>query len=93
MLQVLITFAAGCLGFVLARTFVRRRLRFVDAVHSPMAPVIAGVAAAALALPASILPFITLATAIVFGVGTGLGTASGSRALRQGQSGHQRLTP
>lgn len=93
MLQVLITLAAGLLGFVLARGFVRRRLRFVDAVHSPFAPIVAGLAAAAVALPASLLPFITLATAVVFGIGTGLGTASGSRALRQGHTGHQRLTP
>jgi hypothetical protein len=54
---------------------------------------VAGLAAAAVALPASLLPFITLATAVVFGIGTGLGTASGSRALRQGQTNHQRLTP
>jgi len=93
MLQVLITLAAGCLGFILARSFVRRRLRFVDAVHSPMAPVLAGVAAATLAVPASVLPFITLVTAVVFGIGTGLGTASGSRALRHGQTNHQRLPP
>ncbi|HKH84795.1 MAG TPA: hypothetical protein VKA25_13985 [Gemmatimonadales bacterium] len=93
MLQVLITFAAGLLGFVLARGFVRRRLRFVDAVHSPFAPIVAGLAAAVVALPASLLPFITLATAAVFGIGTGLGTASGSRALRQGQTNHQRLAP
>ena len=93
MLQLLITLAAGLLGFVLARGFVRRRLRFVDAVHSPFAPIVAGLAAAAVALPASLLPFITLATAVVFGIGTGLGTASGSRALRQGQANHQRLTP
>ena len=84
MLQLLITLAAGLLGFVLARGFVRRRLRFVDAVHSPFAPIVAGLAAAAVALPASLLPFVTLATAAVFGIGTGLGTASGSRALRQG---------
>jgi len=93
MLQLLITLAAGLLGFVLARSFVRRRLRFVDAVHSPFAPIVAGLAAAAVALPASLLPFVTLATAAVFGIGTGLGTASGSRALRQGDNQHQRLTP
>src|SRR5918995_3195628 len=42
MLQLLITLAAGVLGFVLTRSFVRRRLRFVDAVHSPIAPIVAG---------------------------------------------------
>lgn len=93
MLQLLVTFAAGVLGFAWARTFVRRRLRFVDAVHSPLAPVIAGFAAAALAWPAVLLPFVTLMTVIVFGIGTGAGTASGSRALRHEEGNRRRLTP
>jgi hypothetical protein len=93
MLQLLITLAAGYLGFILARTFVRRKLRFVDAVHSPMAPIIAGLAAAAVAWPAAILPFVTVTTAIVFGLGTGAGTASGARALRHDTGDHRRLAP
>ena len=93
MLQLLITFAAGFIGFVFARGFVRRRLRFVDAVHSPMAPIVAGAVAAAAALPAAALPFVTFTTAIVFGIGTGFGTASGSRAVRQTTGDHRRLTP
>jgi hypothetical protein len=92
MLQTLITLAAGVLGFVLARNFVSRRLRFVDAVQSPIAPIIAGCAAAAVAWPASILPFVTFMTAIVFGIGTGAGTASGARALRHAGD-HRRLSP
>ena len=93
MLQILITLAAGYLGFILARTFVRRKLRFVDAVHSPVAPIIAGFAAAAVAWPAAILPFVTVTTAIVFGLGTGVGTASGARALRHDAGDHRRLAP
>jgi hypothetical protein len=93
MLQLLITIAAGTIGYLLARTFVSRRLRFVDAIHSPMAPLIAGILAAAVAWPASVLPFVTLTTALVFGIGTGLGTASGSRAVRQAAAGHRQLTP
>ena len=93
MLQILITIAAGIFGFVLARGFVRHRLRFVDAVQSPMAPIVAGIAAALVALPAAILPFVTLTTAIVFGVGTGAGTMSGVRAIRQATGDHRRLTP
>lgn len=93
MLHALITLAAGLIGFVIARGFVRRRLRFVDAVHSPMAPIVAGSTAALLAWPAAILPFVTFTTALVFGIGTGLGTASGSRALRRRSGNHQRLTP
>jgi hypothetical protein len=92
MLQLLITFAAGVIGFVLTRNFVRRRLRFVDAVHSPFAPIVAGAIATIVAWPAAVLPFITFVTALTFGLGTGLGTASGSRAVRDA-SAHRRLTP
>jgi hypothetical protein len=93
MLHIVITLVAGVLGFVLSRNFVRHRLRFVDAVHSPVAPIIAGFAAAVLAWPAAVLPFVTLTTAIVFGIGTGVGTASGARALRHDAGNHRRLTP
>jgi hypothetical protein len=93
MLELLITLTAGAIGFMLARNFVRRRLRFVDGVHSPLAPLIAGAIATLVAWPAVLLPFVTLGTAIVFGVGTGLGTASGARALRARESRQRRLTP
>ena len=93
MLQILITLAAGVLGFILARNFVRRRLRFVDSVHSPMAPIVAGCVAAVVAWPVVLLPLVTLPTALMFGIGTGLGTASGSRALRHHQGEHRRLAP
>jgi hypothetical protein len=90
--QLLITIAAGIAGFILARNFVRRRLRFVDSVHSPIAPLVAGCVAALVAWPAVLLPLVTLTTAIVFGIGTGLGTASGARTLRDGE-GRRRLAP
>lgn len=93
MLQIIITLAAGAFGFLLARSFVRRRLRFVDAVHSPMAPIVAGTVAAVVAWPAVLLPLVTLPTALVFGIGTGLGIASGSRALRHPEGDHRRLAP
>jgi hypothetical protein len=93
MLQIIITLAAGAIGFVMARHFVLRRLRFVDSVHSPMAPIVAGTVAAVLACPAAFLPLITLPTALVFGIGTGFGTASGSRALRHHEGDHRRLAP
>jgi hypothetical protein len=91
--ELLITLIAGAIGFILARNFVRRRLRFVDAVHSPFAPLIAGTAAALLAWPAVLLPLVSLTTAIVFGIGTGLGTASGARALKSHDSSRRRLSP
>jgi hypothetical protein len=93
MLQLLITLAAGVAGFLFSRSFVRRRLRFVDAVQSPVAPIIAGCGAALVAWPAVLLPLVTLTTAIVFGIGTGLGTASGARALRGDDGNRRRLTP
>jgi hypothetical protein len=44
------------------------------------------------AWPAVLLPWVTITTALMFGVGTGLGTASGARALRDGDGRH-RLAP
>lgn len=79
-----VTIAAAIGGFVVARNFVRRRLRFVDAVHSPFAPILAGLAAAVVAWPAAILPLVTTGTAAAFGLGTGFGTRSGARALKRG---------
>jgi hypothetical protein len=92
MLHALLTISAGLLGYFLARNFVRRRLRFVDAVQSPLAPMLSGVAATLLAWPAVLLPFVTLITAIMFGIGTGFGTASGVRALKRNDN-LRRLAP
>ncbi len=92
MLPFLITLTAGAISFILARNFVRRRLRFVDAVHSPLAPLLAGLGAALIAWPAALLPMVTLATAVAFGIGDGLGTLSCARALRR-QECSRRLTP
>ncbi len=72
-----VTAAALVGGFVLSRNFVRRRLRYVDALQKPSAPLIAGVAAAAVVLPIAALPIITVGTAVAFGVGVAGGVASG----------------
>jgi hypothetical protein len=72
-------------GFMIARDFVRRRLRFVDAVRSPAAPWLAGLGAALIAWPVAALPLVTTATTTLFGIGAGLGTASGVKALRRGE--------
>jgi hypothetical protein len=79
-----VTVAAAVAGFVIARNFVRRRLRFVDGVHSPIFPFAAGLLAAVVAWPAALLPIVTGVTAAVFGIGAGIGTASGVKALRRG---------
>ncbi len=93
MIQLLILLVAGIGGFILSRSFVRRRLRFVDAVHSPFAPWVAGVVGAALVWPLALLPAVTAMTAIVFGIGTALGTASGARILRRTDQAPRWLTP
>ncbi len=80
----IVTVAAAIGGFIAARNFVRRRLRFVDAVRSPFAPLLAGLAAALVAWPVTLLPLVTTGTAAAFGIGTGLGTRSGVKALKRG---------
>jgi hypothetical protein len=88
MLQIIslaIALTAGVFAFGFARGFVRRRLRFVDAIRSPLAPVAAAGLAALVAWPFTILPLITGFTAALVGVGAGLGTASGIKALRSGE--------
>src|SRR5256885_6915218 len=71
-------------GFVATRNFVRRRLRFVDAVRSPAAPLVAGIAgglaASVVALPLGVLLPVGVWTAAAFGVGVAGGVASGRRA-------------
>jgi hypothetical protein len=89
MVELLLIITAGAIGFILTRNFVRRRLRFVDAVHSRWAPLITGSLAGMLAWPAALLPFFSIVTAVAFGIGTGMGTASAARAIRM-QSGAQR---
>lgn len=77
MLWLAITAAALVGGFILSRNFVRRRLRYVDAIQKPSAPLLAGVAAAAVVLPVAALPIVTVGTAVAFGVGVASGVASG----------------
>ena len=78
----------GVLAFGFARGFVRRRLRFVDAVRSPLVPVLAAVGAALLVMPFTMLPLVKIlvtgVTAAVIGLGAGLGTRSGVKALQRG---------
>jgi hypothetical protein len=80
LLWLAVTGAALLGGFLMSRDFVRRRLRYVDAVQKPSAPLIAGAAAAAIALPIAALPIITVGTAVAFGVGVASGVASGRSA-------------
>lgn len=71
-------------AFIQSRLYVRRRLQFVDAVHSPVAPIVAGGLALAVALPIVwIVPFVGLGSALMFGAAVGLGVSRGSRDVRK----------
>jgi hypothetical protein len=83
LLRFAIFLAAGLGGFSLARNFVKHRLRFVDMAQNPIVPWLAGIGAAVLAWPLAALPLITTMTSAVFGLGIGLGTRSGARAVRE----------
>jgi hypothetical protein len=88
-----ITASAALGAYLLARTFVRQRLRFVDAVRSPFAPLAAGAVAFAVALPFAALPFITQLTAAAVGIATGVGTAHGVRSIGRWEASQGRLNP
>lgn len=84
LIRIGIAMAGAVFAFGFARGFVRRRLRFVDAVRSPLAPVVAGGLAALVAWPLTLLPLVTGLAAALVGIGAGMGTASGVKALRSG---------
>lgn len=80
------TVVAGLAAFTISREFVRSKLRFVDAARHPAAPWFAGAVVLLIGWPiAGILPLITAGTAVVAGIATGLGTASGVKALKSGE--------
>ena len=81
-----VSVAAGLFAFGLAREYVRQRLRFVDAVRHPMAPWAVAIGAMLVAAPIVwILPIVGGGTALIFGAASGLGTASGVKALKRGE--------
>ena len=80
MIELLVAAGAAGVGFVRSRGFVGDRLRYVDAVRTPAAPVVAGVAATVVAAAVvSVVPFIGAVTAVAFGAAVGLGTRAGVR--------------
>ena len=77
---------AGLFAFGLAREYVRQRLRFVDAVRHPLAPWAVAFGAVLVAAPIVwLLPIVGGGTALIFGAASGLGTASGVKALKRGE--------
>ena len=76
--------AAVIIGFTQAKDFVARRLRYVDAVRSPLAPIVAGVGAALVAAPiVALLPLVGAGSAIAFGLSVALGVAAGNKEIRR----------
>ena len=89
LLSFLASAVLAIVGYTQARSFVHGRLRYVDAVHSKLAPIIAGIGAALLALPiVAIVPFIGPGTAISFGLSVAAGVMTGSRDVRNRLSGY-----
>jgi preprotein translocase subunit SecF len=88
-----VTAAATLVAFGLAREYVRNRLRFVDGVRHPIAPWLAALVVTVILTPVvaliHIVPIIGslvgFGTALFVGAGTGLGTASGIKALKRGE--------
>jgi hypothetical protein len=87
MIELIVAGVAAGFGYLKSRDFVARRLRYVDGVRSPMAPIIAGTVAAAAAVPVvALLPVIGTTTAVLFGAAVGVGTHMGVRKIAEGSS-------
>lgn len=87
-----VALVASWFGYGTARRFVRERLRYVDAALSPMAAIVAGIGGAVLGMlvvtPLGWIPIVGKlvggGTALVFGIGTGLGARAGAVDVKQG---------
>ncbi len=93
MLWFILSFAASTvvaiLAYAQARSFVTRRLRYVDAVQSTFAPFVAGAAAALIALPiVALLPLVGVGTALTLGLAVGAGVAAGALEVRRKLPGY-----
>jgi hypothetical protein len=83
----ILSFAASIilaiLAYAQAKNFVTRRLRYVDAVQSALAPIVAGVVVAVIALPlVAILPLVGVGTALSLGLAVGAGVKAGAREVK-----------
>ena len=84
MLGFAIAVGASLVGYWQARQFTQNKLRFVDGVHKAFVPLLAGLAAALVATPIVwILPLVGTGTALLFGVGVGLGVSAGAKEIRK----------
>lgn len=85
LVSIAISIALTTAGFAVARRYVRDRLKFVDAVHTMKAPLIAGLVGWAVLMPLTIFPLIGVGTAILFGVSVALGVRAGSKDIKIGR--------
>ena len=84
LIALLLTFAITFGGYVQSRKFVRRRLRYVNAVHRGSTPFVAGAAATLATLPVVwLLPLIGGGTALLFGIAVAMGVAAGAKDIRR----------
>jgi hypothetical protein len=87
MIELIVGAAVAVIGFSKSRAFVKRRLRYVEAVQKPTAPVLSGAAAAVVAAPVvALVPFIGAPVALALGLAVGAGTHAGARDIRQGNT-------
>ncbi|CAN5916543.1 hypothetical protein BH11GEM2_BH11GEM2_22090 [soil metagenome] len=89
----ILSFAASFLlatfAYVQTKGFVTRRLRYVDAVQSALAPIVAGAVAAVIALPlVAFLPLVGAGTALSLGLAVGFGVAAGAREVKHRLPGY-----
>ena len=89
LISIAISLALSTAGFAVARRYVRDRLKFVDAVHTMKAPIIAGLVGWAIMMPLTLLPLIStvvgVGTAIVFGLSVALGVRAGAKDIKIGR--------
>jgi hypothetical protein len=73
-----LTGGATAYGYIQTRRFVRKKLRFVDAVKNPAIPIAVGAVVGIAAMPlGAILPIVTKVSGLLVGAGVGLGVRSG----------------
>ncbi|HUG27791.1 MAG TPA: hypothetical protein VMK53_05775 [Gemmatimonadales bacterium] len=78
-----ITVAAMVASYMLTRDFVRRRLRFVDAVQAPWLPFAVAAVVAVVAWPFALLPLVTTTTAALTAIAAGFGASSGAKDVKR----------
>lgn len=82
-LSLVITVVAMGGGYLMTRDFVRRRLRFVDAVQAPWWPFAVAAVVAVVAWPFALLPLVTKTTAALTAIAAGLGASSGAKDVKR----------